>query len=206
MCLDRISERKVATEDIVCYKFIKEQMILKKNKVKHGDSFTGKIKGINCRGKISISELGRVYFCTNDYILDGIDADDKFEYDYSWAMDHDVEEIRVNGKNVLKLGYATPYMYAVAEIGAVYYSEITVKGNEIHEALHSFKYVSDAAISRDAYLNSPIMRLVECVIPKGSVYYEGTFATYQGYASDTLKYVKLVEGDNNEKRNHLPDA
>jgi len=107
---------------------------------------------------------------------------------------------------VLKLGYATPYMYAVAEIGAVYYSEITVKGNEIHEALHSFKYLSDAAISRDADFKSPIMRLVECVIPKGSVYYEGTFAIYQGYASDTLKYVKLVEWDNNEKRNHLPDA
>lgn len=206
MCLDRISERKVATEDIVCYKFIKEQMILKKNKVKHGDSFTGKIKRVNCRGKISISELGRVYFCTNDYILDGIDADDKLEYSYSWAMDDSVEEIRVNGENALKLGYVTPYKNAVAEIGAVYYSEITVKGNEIHRALHSFKHLSDAAIFRDANYISPIMRLVECVIPKGSVYYEGTFATYQGYASDTLKYVKLVEWDNNEKRNHLPDA
>lgn len=206
MCLDRISERKVATEDIVCYKFIKEQMILKKNKVKHGDSFTGKINGINCQGKVSINKVGGVYFCTNDYILDGIDADDKLEYDYSWAMDDSVEEIRVNGENALKLGYVTPYTNAVAEIGAVYYSEITVKGNEIHRALHSFKHLSDAAISRDADLNSPIMRLVECVIPKGSVYYEGTFAIYQGYASDTLKYVKLVEGDNNEKGNHLPDA
>jgi len=36
MCLDRISERKVATEDIVCYKYIREQMVLK-NKLKHGD-------------------------------------------------------------------------------------------------------------------------------------------------------------------------
>ncbi len=204
MCLERISERKVATEDIVCYKYIREQMVLK-NKLKHGDSFTGKINGINCKGKVSINKVGGVYFCTNDrskYMLNGMNTDDKLKYDYSWAMDDSVEEIRVNGKNVLKLGYATPYMYAVAEIGAVYYSEITVKGNEIHEALHSFKYLSDASISRDlehykrsydADLNSPIMRLVECVIPKGSVYYEGTFATYQGYASDTLKYVKLVE-------------
>ena len=205
MCLERISERKVATEDIVCYKYIREQMVLK-NKLKHGDSFTGKIKGINCQGKVSINEVGEVYFCTNDYMLDGMDTDDKLKYDYSWAMDDSVEEIRVNGKNVLRPGYVTPYRYAVAEIGAVYYSEITVKGNEIHRALHSFKHLSDASISRDADLNSPIMRLVECVIPKGSVYYEGTFATYQGYASDTLKYVKLVEGDNNEKGNHLPDA
>ena len=205
MCLQRISERKVATEDIVCYKYIREQMVLK-NKLKHGDSFTGKINGINCQGKVSINKVGGVYFCTNDYMLDGMDTDDKLEYSYSCAMDDSVEEIRVNGENALKLGYVTPYTNAVAEIGAVYYSEITVKGNEIHRALHSFKHLSDAAISRDADLKSPIMRLVECVIPKGSVYYEGTFAIYQGYASDTLKYVKLVEGDNNEKGNHLPDA
>jgi len=205
MCLERISERKVATEDIVCYKYIRERMALE-NKLKHGDSFTGKIKGINCQGKVSINEVGEVYFCTNDYILDGIDADDKLEYSYSWAMDDSVEEIRVNGENALRPGYVTPYKNAVAEIGAVYYSEITVKGNEIHRALHSFKHLSDAAIFRDANYISPIMRLVECVIPKGSVYYEGTFAIYQGYASDTLKYVKLVEWDNNEKGNHLPDA
>ena len=206
MCLDRISERKVATEDIVCYKFIKEQMILKKNKVKHGDSFTGKINGINCQGKVSINKVGGVYFCTNDYILDGIDADDKLEYDYSWLIDDSVKEIRVNGKNVLRPGYVTPYMDTNVEMGVVYYSEISVRDNKIGKALHSFKYLSDASISRDANSISPIMRLVECVIPKGSVYYEGTFAIYQGYASDTLKYVKLVEGDNNEKGNHLPDA
>lgn len=206
MCLDRISERKVATEDIVCYKYIREQMILKKNKVKHGDSFTGKIKGINCQGKVSINEVGNVYFCTNDYMLDGMDAGDKLKYYYSWLIDDRVNEIRVNGKNALRFGYVTPCMDAVAEIGAVYYSEITVKGNEIHEALHSFKHLSDAAICRDKDFRSPITRLVECVIPKGSVYYEGTFAMYQGYASDTLKYVKLVEWDNNEKRDHLPDA
>jgi len=175
MCLERISERKVATEDIVCYNYIREQMVLK-NKLKHGDSFTGKIKGINCRGKISISELGRVYFCTNDYILDGIDADDKLEYDYSWLIDDSVKEIRVNGKNVLRPGYVTPYMDTNVEMGVVYYSEISVRDNKIGKALHSFKYLSDASISRDADLKSPIMRLVECVIPKGSVYYEGTFA------------------------------
>ena len=35
--------------------------------------------------------------------------------------------------------------------------------------------------------------IVQCIIPKGSKYYEGTFGGYEGYASNKIKYVKLVE-------------
>ena len=40
--------------------------------------------------------------------------------------------------------------------------------------------------------------VVECVIPKGSKYYIGTFYDKISYASDTLTYVKIIKDSKEE--------
>jgi hypothetical protein len=42
--------------------------------------------------------------------------------------------------------------------------------------------------------------VVECIIPAGSIYYVGIFGAYdkKSYASNKLKYVKIVENENNK--------
>ena len=63
-----------------------------------------------------------------------------------------------------------------------FYSDIGYKkGNEIHVGLHTFK-------ERDIIYGST---WAECIIPKGSKYYEGTYDNRVSYASDTLKYIKI---------------
>lgn len=70
--------------------------------------------------------------------------------------------------------------------------------------LHSFAQMETAGKEAKSYGEA----LVECVIPKGAKYYEGQFEPIDGrrvksYASDKLKYVKVLKDYYEERKKEL---
>jgi len=55
-----------------------------------------------------------------------------------------------------------------------------VNGDMIDKNSKFFKYVHDYIV------------IAECIIPKGSTYYVGDFMGSKSYASDCLKYIKII--------------
>ena len=89
MCLQLSSEKtklSKATKDIVCYKRLDVYEGLDITKYPDGTAFKGVIKGIECKGHLTV-EYGRLYFCTNDSALNGSSCDDKKGYKYSESFD-----------------------------------------------------------------------------------------------------------------------
>lgn len=58
--------------------------ITKESQLRHGLRVKGKIEGVECRGKIAVGDGDAYYFCQNK--KNGINADDKLGYDYSWKF------------------------------------------------------------------------------------------------------------------------
>lgn len=84
----------------------------------------------------------------------------------------------------------TPYMDSPVEIGEEYKSELYKNGfNGVEIGLHSFATYEDAR-KKGGYCG--YHTIVECVIPRGSRYYSGTFSVYKSYASNKLKYIKKL--------------
>lgn len=129
---------------------------------------------------------------------------------YSWKIDFKVLSVRVKGKEVLitdsdnykvidkKDHYLTYYRDVYVKLGEKYTSELCIHKNEsdskfsysVEEGLHSFKNLEDTkALKIKYYYNTTI---IECVIPKGAVFYEGEFINTRSYASDTLIYKKEI--------------
>ena len=187
-------ESKIAEEDIICWKFIsletKPVHDISKNEELHGKKFHGIIDGIQCEGRVSIEfERSYIYFCTNDYRLNGKCADELFGYEYSWVLDDRVEEIifeDTDYKITCIKAFITPYQSFLVKEGETYISELNKHENEIQEGLHTFVNKADMVrIDRDY--------VAECIIPKGSKYYVGTFMGYSSYASDKLTYTKITK-------------
>jgi hypothetical protein len=188
MCLSNISKKHIAEKDIICYKVVINTIYSSSDlakKFKSGDSFTCKINNINAEGEIFIN-CSNVYLCTNNVNFDGI-GQRKYGYKYSWKLDHNVSNIIINGI-VVDCSYSTPYLNANVSLGEEYESTILIYKNTISKALHSFKYKNDAMIS--CYDCGGVT--VECVIPKGSTYYVGEFNDKPSYASNKLKYIKII--------------
>ena len=187
MCLELISNKtksKIAKEDIICYKKLEFLPTIYMSDIKDGDEFTGVINKIECSGKISI-ESDKIYFCTNDPALNGTDAKNKHELIYSWVFDIAVTSIIINNKEVIDLKMITLYREFPIEIGKTYDSKLIKKDEYVHEGLHSYKNLDDA---KNGYSGI----YVECIIPKGSKYYEGKFNIDDAHASDKLTYVKII--------------
>ena len=188
MCLDLKSNKtksKIAKEDIICYKRLEFLPTIDLSTVEDGDEFTGVINNMECSGKISIKS-NKIYFCTNHPELCGSDSLNKHGYNYSWVFDNTVTSIIINNKEVIDLKIVTPYREFPIEIGKTYNSKLIKKDEYVHEGLHSYKTLDDAK-------NDYIRIYVECIIPKGSKYYEGKFIEKDTYASDKLTYVKIIE-------------
>ena len=188
MCLELKSnktESKIAKEDIICYKRLEYLPTIDMSDIKDGDEFTGVINNMECSGKISV-ESDKIYFCTNHPILNGIGSQNKHGYIHSWVFDNTVTSIIINNKEVIDLKIVTPYREFPIEIGKTYDSELIKKDEYVHEGLHSYKNLGDAK-------KRNIGIYVECIIPKGSKYYEGKFVDKDAYASDKLTYVKIIE-------------
>ena len=193
MCLQLKSEKtrvQTAKNDIVVYKALRAQTkhtIERLSEVKHGDSFTGIIKGIECEGKISIDEDGEIYFCTNNENLNRCSTIDRLGYKYNWIMSGVVRKIIVNDKiirNTEIIGYQTIYQGFKVKMGETYTSDLEKISDYIEKGLHSFETMEDAK-----YLSHVVAK---CIIPKGSKYYKGTFLGDISYASDRLTYLKII--------------
>lgn len=190
MCLEIISERMIAEEDIVCYK-----LVLKNDKVypsdlsnSHGKPFFGVICGISCTGKISIQDRV-VYLCTNDPMLINGTVDDKLGYFFSWRLNGSVSGLTVEGIQYPLPGnlYRTFYQKAIIEIGKTYISKLIVEDFDINIGLHSYKHIID--------ILPPLLEhiyIVRCIIPKGSEYYEGIHGDNESFASNQLTYLKII--------------
>ena len=97
-------------------------------------------------------------------------------------------------------GYFTSFRRAKIEIGKTYESELTVdfrvdwslensKYSVVETGLHSYVNFEDA--NEQAVHFKEV--LVKCIVPKGSIYYTGKFASRPSIASDTLTYVKELK-------------
>ena len=188
MCLQLSSGKarlNKATKDIVCYKMLNVCEKLDITKYPDGTAFKGVIKGIKCKGHLTV-EYGKLYFCTNDSALDGSDCDDKKGYKYSWVFDYRVTEI--NGEApVFITVYQTIYQDFTVKIGETYTSSLEKNNDTVHMGLHSYANIRDTQHSR---LGDEV--IAKCVIPKGASYYKGTYGACISYASDTLTYVELI--------------
>jgi hypothetical protein len=95
-------------------------------------------------------------------------------------------------------GIVTYYQHSPICIGDTYHSEIeySAEFHVIEKALHSFRKKEDAVkrMKCDTYL---VPTVIECIIPKGSTYYTGKYISAIGwldsYASDCIKYIKILE-------------
>lgn len=190
MCLTLIGEDqqpKIAEEDIVVYKFLKNSRTLSSD-VKHGDFFEAIVvnnndQTIHCKGMISI-ENGNFFLCTD--VLDGLQCKNKLGYHFSWVFADSVKSVKINGEEKILSSLSTPYQEFPVEIGKTYLSDLTKKYDEIYKGLHSFKSLD--FIKR--FVNVEVV--VKCIIPKGSTYYKGEFGNCVSYASDTLTYVEEI--------------
>jgi hypothetical protein len=103
-------------------------------------------------------------------------------------------------KVVLKVGlkgFQTPYRHMVVEIGKTYDSSLFTEyggffiGESINIALHSFRTKKAAIIEANEWYSNSV--IIQCEIPKGSVYYSGKFENENdAYASTSLKYVEII--------------
>lgn len=75
------------------------------------------------------------------------------------------------------------------EFGVLYKAAITIDGTSIGPGLHSYRNIEDT--EEDAELYHEI--LVECVIPKDSVYYKGTSSCISSFVSNQLMYQRILK-------------
>ena len=187
MCLERISEKKVADRDITVYKrlVMREAVDPRLN----DKPFSCKISSVLVEGKLSVEE-GRLFFCSNDIRFNGREANDKKGFKYSWVLDLQVDQetLKVEGKNpkiIIGELLATPYQGTLITLGKEYESEITFTNKNgcdvITKAIHSFRDQEDA-------WGDGIGFVVECIIPEGTEYYEGLFHDVRSIASRKIVY------------------
>ena len=93
--------------------------------------------------------------------------------------------------------FQTTYQDFPIVIGKTYSSLLTTVDyiciSSCKIGLHSFKMLSSVKSDCDVLsFKYGALVLVECIIPKGSHYYVGKFGCDISYASDTLKYVRIV--------------
>jgi hypothetical protein len=192
MCLERISEKKVADRDITVYKRLVMNYGISPRL--NNKPFSCKINNVLVEGKLSV-ERGQLYFCTNDDRFDGEIADDKKGFKYSWVLDPRVnlKTLKVEGKKTKTHNeelLVTPYQKMPITLGKEYESEISFinenERNAIIKALHSFKSKKSARNDGGGFV-------VECIIPKGTEYWEGWYLGVPSIASRKLVYGTQLE-------------
>lgn len=191
MCLNKISKKKIANKDIVCYKRLEYIGSLKDIIIGELDNkpFTAIINGCKCDGIISIYN-GEVYLCQNE--LNGMPPCDTKGFRFGWRFDQHVKSLIIDGEEIITLVYVTPYQKADVKLGDTYTSDIMVHDDDtISKGLHS--YTSWQYAKHFAYPNEV---LAKCIIPKKSYYYTGDDG--RAYASNALKYIGIIQHESNE--------
>ena len=91
----------------------------------------------------------------------------------------------------------TPFRYAKIKIGEQYKSRLRKYNSgidaEIEDGLHSVSSIESARNIDLYYSLEEKVVIVECIIPKFSIYYKGMFNDFIAYASNKLKYIEIVK-------------
>ena len=85
--------------------------------------------------------------------------------------------------------FTTSFQYADVKIGETYTSELIISNNEVYNGLHS--YANERNAERQAISYREV--LVQCTIPKGSIFYTGEFVGSKSYASNVLRYDHVIK-------------
>lgn len=205
MCLDieETSRKRTATKDISVVKVLLIKRSLPEKALStslSGKECTVTIKKRTFKGKLFVSEGNQEWICHNINYLNGSKSPNKFGYKYSWFIDSNVTSLIIDGVEYYKDMLRTIYRNMPIEIGEEYTSElrrnISRFGNhKIQKGLHSFDE-SEFDIVQEAYnkdYGPQYLKFVKCIIPKGAEYYKGVFKDKVSYASDRLKYIKIIE-------------
>lgn len=67
---------------------------------------------------------------------------------------------------------------------------LDIKG--VNQGFHSYVNLKNAIKERNEDLNHEELVICECIIPKGSKYYKGTYMHYNGYVSDNIRINKII--------------
>lgn len=96
----------------------------------------------------------------------------------------------------------TSYREMHVELGETYDSDLIVNKfggrylepyTEINIGLHSFFGIKNTIKDAKECFNPRAKVIVKCIIPKGSTYYKGKFENLASRASNTLKYVEIIQ-------------
>ncbi len=189
MCLEKISEKRIAEEDIIVYKVLVLNKVLRGPYVVSGNNCVAVISDKKVFGKISIDKDGKTFICHNHRnYKGGGEAENMFGFNYSWFVDGYVQSVEVNHVKVIITEFSTLYRRFPVEIEKTYESDLRIiDSSRIEEGLHSFKH-------RPAnYYKDSNTIFVKCIIPKGAIYYKGIFDGHISYASNKLTYLEIIE-------------
>lgn len=67
---------------------------------------------------------------------------------------------------------------------------LDVKG--VNQGFHSFVNLKNATEERNSDIDYKRLVIGECIIPKGAKYYKGTYLSYNGYVSNSIKINKII--------------
>ena len=99
--------------------------------------------------------------------------------------------------------YKTYFKKAIIKLGSTYKSKLERNTkydtyvDSVEMGLHSFIDLESAIDFIDNGNNFYELRVIKCLIPKGSIYYSGSFGYWDSYASTALKYLEVVDIDLN---------
>lgn len=196
MCLSNPKGPFVAGEDIVCYKNIL-MTVSEKELAKAMDNLDSvKFSGIICDDEVSgllVKDNEEFYFFQNQYCGNKPISfrTINHNYEYSWVLDKHVKSISIILSDSLSIVIPNKYLTSIRkaniEIGNSYESKIEFKDGDIEKALHSYVNIANCEYHRD---RGEIK--VKCIIPKGSIYYIGTYGICDSYASNQLKYIEII--------------
>ena len=89
-----------------------------------------------------------------------------------------------------EFGLRTPFQDYPVKIGEVVSSKIEKYRDEINKGIHSFKELEYCLKESAGHFGKIV--IVECIIPRFTWYYKGTFGKGVSYASNKLKYNIII--------------
>jgi hypothetical protein len=129
----------------------------------------------------------------------------------------DIKCYKILFKSSVRQGlFYAPYQLFNYELGVTYFTNISVSYNcntfglsffryifykffndfldvkGVNQGFHSFVNLKNAIEERNSDVDYKRLVIGECIIPKGAKYYKGTYLSYDGYVSDSIKINKII--------------
>jgi hypothetical protein len=129
----------------------------------------------------------------------------------------DIKCYKILFKSSVRQGlFYAPYQLFNYELGVTYFTNISVSYNcntfglsffryifykffndfldvkGVNQGFHSFVNLKNAIEERNSDVDYKRLVIGECIIPKDAKYYKGTYLSYDGYVSDSIKINKII--------------